>query len=246
MSIIMPCYQAENYVAQAIESVIAQTYLSWELIVVDDGSFDGSREIIEVFLSDKRIKYIGLDKNTGVANARNVGLEHAKGRYISFLDADDVWLKEKLEREIAFLLSNDIYVTCSSYYVINETGRIISQRQAKPRVTYNDMLKSNEIGNLTGIYDTLKFGKVYFKQMPHEDYIMWLAIIKKEKFVYTLPEYLAKYRVSRKSISANKFKTLIWQWRIYRYLGFNSICSGYYLVFYVWNGVKKNMFRILG
>jgi hypothetical protein len=164
---------------------------------------------------------------------------------LSFLDADDIWCEKKLEKEISFLQDNKIPVTCSSYYVIDTEGQVISRRHVKSIFTYRDMLKSNRIGNLTGIYDSLEFGKVYFKQMPHEDYIMWLEIVSKAEIVYCLQEFLAKYRVTVNSVSANKLKTIVWQWQIYRYLGLNRVSSAYFLGWYAWLGLRKNAFRIV-
>jgi len=174
ISIITPSYNSSKYIAKTIESVISQTYKNWEMIIVDDCSPDNANEIIDKYTKkDFRIKLIKLEQNIGPANARNKGIKQAKGKYIAFLDSDDVWLPTKLEKQVKFMQDNDLALTCSSYYTINETNKQINTRIVKESFSYSDMLKSNHIGNLTGIYDCEKLGKIYMDDVGHEDYTLW-------------------------------------------------------------------------
>lgn len=243
VSIITPSYNSSKYIYQTVESVLAQTYKNWELIIVDDHSTDDSNKIIEEYCKkDNRIRLIKLKKNVGPALARNRGIEEAKGNYIAFLDSDDLWLPEKLEKQISFMLQNNISLTYSSYYTIDKNGGCIGLRKVKSSISYNDMLKSNHIGNLTGIFNCEKIGKYYMDNVGHEDYTLWLKIMKKIKYTKGIVEPLAKYRITNSSVSANKLKALKWQWNIYRnIIGLNLLKSSYYFAWYVFYAFKKRI-----
>lgn len=241
VSIITPSYKSEKFIAQTIESVLSQTYQNWEMIIIDDVSPDNSNKIIEEYCKkDSRIKLIKLKKNVGPANARNEGIKQAIGKYISFLDSDDIWLPTKLEKQIKFMQDNDLAVTCSSYHTIDEVGKQINTRIVKESFSYGDMLKSNHIGNLTGIYDCEKLGKIYMDDIGHEDYTLWLKVVKKVNNIKTIVEPLAEYRILTNSISANKLKVLKWQWNIYRNIvGLDIFRSSYYFAWYIYYALKK-------
>lgn len=241
VSIIMPMYNCEKFIIETIESVISQTYAHWELIVVDDKSTDNSLTIVENFVhKDSRIKLIGLEKNTGPTNARNRAIKEAEGRYIAFLDSDDIWLSNKLQYQLAFLNDNNLVLTYSAYETIDAKSKYINTRHCLPLITYKDMLKTNHIGNLTGIYDVAYFGKVYLENTGHEDYILWLKLLKKIPYTKGITEVLAQYRIVGDSISGNKFKVLKWQWYIYRKVEKLTIFqSSYYFIFYIFNALKK-------
>lgn len=243
VSVITPSYNAESFLSQAIESVIAQTYPYWEMIVIDDGSTDNTTVIAETYASkNKKIKLIKFEKNKGVAVARNTGIENASGRYIAFLDSDDLWLPIKLERQIIFMEENDLYLTYSSYYVTDEIGKLKGIRRVKENITYNDLLKTNWIGNLTGIYDASKLGKIFMENVKHEDYTLWLKILRKVKFTKGILEPLAKYRILSNSYSSNKLRTALWTWNIYRKIErLNYMKSLYYFMHYVYYGIKKRV-----
>ncbi|AJI47001.1 glycosyltransferase family 2 protein [Francisella philomiragia] len=243
VSIITPSYNSEKYISNTIESVITQTYQNWEMIIVDDCSTDSSCDIAEKYTQkDSRIKLIKLNKNSGPAKARNRAIKEAKGRYISFLDSDDIWYHRKLEKQVYFMKENDLAVTCSSYYIVDAKGKKNKTRLVREKILYSDMLKSNHIGNLTGIYDCIKLGKIYADDVGHEDYTLWLKVVQKSKTVNTISEPLAEYRVLNNSISSNKFKTLSWQWNIYRnILDLNVFRSSYYFVCYVYYALKKRV-----
>ena len=241
VSIIMPLYNCEEYIAESIESVISQTYNHWELIVVDDKSTDNSSIIVESYvLKDSRVKLVNLDTNEGPTKARNRAIKEANGRYIAFLDSDDMWLPDKLQYQIAFLNENNLLLTYSAYETMDENSKYINTRHVLPFITYTDMLKSNQIGNLTGIYDVDFFGKVYLEDTGHEDYVLWLNLLRQVPYTKGLTQTLARYRIVSNSISSNKFKVLKWQWDIYRKVEKLTILqSSYYFIFYVYNALKK-------
>jgi len=241
VSIITPSYNSEKYISETIASVLAQTYKNWEMIIVDDVSTDDSLQIIEQYVQkDSRIKLIRSKGNVGPSGARNRAIKEANGNYIAFLDSDDVWFPEKLEKQINFLTENSLVVTYSAYETMDKNSKYINTRNIQTTITYNDMLKSNQIGNLTGIYDIDYFGKVYMKEYGHEDYILWLEILKQIKSTRGITEPLAKYRILSTSISSNKLKVLKWQWKIYRDIEHLSVMKSlYYFMHYIYFGLKK-------
>ena len=243
VSIIMPAYNSENYIAESIKSVLAQTYIFWELIIINDFSNDNTLLIIEKYKSnDKRIRLINNERNLGVAMSRNKGIQVANGRYIAFLDSDDIWLREKLKKQVAFMKSRNIGISFSQYRHftsnINETGKIID---VKEKLSYGELLKGNIIGCLTVMIDRNVVNKINMPKQRHEDYITWLNILKTGLHAYGIKEDLARYRKNIKSLTGNKFKSLAWTWNVYR----NSqkislIKSMYYISFYVVKGLKKH------
>lgn len=241
VSIITPSYKSSKFIAKTIESVISQNYRKWEMIIIDDFSPDNANHIIDEYCKkDNRIKLIKLKKNVGPANARNEGIKQATGKYLSFLDSDDIWLPEKLAKQIKFMQDNNLAVTCSSYYTIDEDGNKINTRIVKKSFSYSDLLKSNNIGNLTGIYDCEKLGKIYMDDVGHEDYTLWLKVMKRVGKTRSIIEPLAEYRILSNSISANKLKVLKWQWNIYRnIIGLDVFSSIYYFTYYVYYALKK-------
>ncbi len=242
VSVITPCYNSSRFISQAIESVLAQTYKNFEMIIVDDCSTDDSVGVVEEYLGkDCRIKLIKLEKNGGPAIARNIAIEAAKGGYIAFLDSDDIWLPEKLEKQIKFMKECDVILSYSSYYLINENGDDIGLFLTKERATYRELLKSNYIGNLTAIYDAGRIGKQYMEVVQRrQDYTLWLKILKAELLAEGILEPLAKYRRHRNSISSNKLKAAHSQWNVYRNIEKMSLhkCI-YYFINYIYYGSIK-------
>ena len=220
VSIIMPAYNAERYISQAIDSVIAQTYSDWELIVVDDSSNDSTASIVNRYQKiDDRIKYFKTDNPSGSPTLpRNIAIEKASGRYIAFLDSDDLWLPQKLNQQLSlFERGNNIAIVYSYYEKIdqneNRNNRII---KSPHMVSYLNLLKGNCIGCLTAMYDTQKVGKVYFERIGHEDYLLWLTILKKGFLAKSTTTVTALYREGNDSVSSNKLKILHWVWNILR------------------------------
>lgn len=206
------------FLRQSIESVLKQTFQEWELLIVDDCSTDDSAVVIEDFVrKDTRIRHFRTETSSGSpALPRNIGIEHAQGRYIAFLDSDDIWLPTKLENQLRLFAGVDVAIVYSDYEKISEEGvranRIV---RAPAAVDYKRLLHGNVIGGLTGIYDTDKVGKVYQSTHSHEDYIMWLSILKRGYKAVNTQTVEALHRVRRHSVSSNKLKALRWQWDIY-------------------------------
>ncbi|HEJ9421315.1 TPA: glycosyltransferase family 2 protein [Proteus mirabilis] len=233
----MPAYNAEKTIYYSIESILSQTYSNFKIYIINDNSSDNTENIILSFL-DERIIYIKNKKNIGASLSRNIGIKLSKGKFIAFLDSDDLWLPNKLEEQYKKLV-NGWDVVCSNYTTFNEKNEI-KYRTSPKIINYSDMLLSNFIGNLTGTYNKDIIGKVYQKNKGHEDYIMWLDILKKSKKAYCIQKPLAKYRISEKSLSGNKLKAIQWQWSIYRSeLNLSFIKSSYYFINYIYNALKK-------
>lgn len=219
ISIITPTYNCGEFISETIESVIKQTYKNWEMIIVDDCSKDSTKEIVEDYIKqDNRIKYFLLKKNSGAAVARTKAMELANGKYMAFLDSDDLWTEDKLEKQLFFMKKNNYYFTCTSYEQINEDGdSLIKTIKTKKKTNYNGVLLSCPIGNSTVMYDVKKLGKFVVPNIrKRNDDALWLQILKKEKFIYGMPDVLMKYRVRSNSISSNKIDLIKYHWYLYR------------------------------
>ena len=234
VSIITPCYNSEKFILETIQSVQNQTYENWEMIIVDDASIDKTVFIAEQFaLNDNRIKIFKLEKNVGTGIARNKALDIASGKYISFLDADDMWKSEKLKKQILFMQKNNLPFTFSFYDCIDEQSKTMNKRVEAPLIlTYKRLFFCNYIGNLTGIYDVDYFGKITISSIrKRQDWMLWLTILKKMKSAKVVPESLALYRVRQNSISASKIELLKHNFAVYRkFHGYNLVVSLFYMV----------------
>ncbi|SEN68517.1 Glycosyltransferase involved in cell wall bisynthesis [Flavobacterium sp. CF108] len=229
VSILTPTYNTEKFIRATIESVQNQTYQNWEMILVDDASTDETVKIISDFVEkDNRIKLFKLTKNSGNGFARNVALEKASGKYIAFLDADDLWFPNKLEKQLQFLKANNLPFTFSFYDCIDEEGNNLNRRVEAPlNLTYNQLFFCNYVGNLTAIYDADFFGKIVIEAtQKRQDWRLWLTILKQIKETKPVPESLAFYRIRKDSISSSKFKLIKHNFGIYRdFHGFNFVSS---------------------
>lgn len=229
VSIITPSFNSEKFITETIQSVQNQTYKNWEMIIVDDYSSDATVIIVtKIALQDNRIKLFQSEKNSGTGIARNTALTKCKGRYISFLDADDLWKPKKLEIQINFLKNNNLPFTFSFYDCINEQGKELNKRVEAPRnLSYRQLFFCNYVGNLTGIYDVNYFGKITISSIrKRQDWMLWLTILKKIKSVQPIPESLAFYRIRENSISASKLNLLKHNFAVYRrFHGYNLVLS---------------------
>jgi glycosyltransferase involved in cell wall biosynthesis len=232
-SVVMPAYNAEATIEQAIRSVVAQTYPGWELLIVDDASSDRSLELAQsLAATDSRIRVLSSPINTGVARARNIGLQAAIGRYIAFLDADDHWLPRKLELQMAEF-THGAKVVFGSYHRFTIHGAC-GTVWAKARVTSQDMLRHNFIGNLTAAYDRDALGLALQEPIPHEDYVMWYRLVALSGQAHGINEPLACYRVATASLSGNKLRAARWHWDILRRsFAVPLHVASYYFVLYV-------------
>lgn len=240
-SVIMPAFNCEATLGDAIVSVLSQTFSDFELIVVDDCSLDSSRSIAESYArKDSRIKIVCLEKNKGVAEARNAGIYLARGRYIAFLDSDDLWLPEKLEAQHVEFCQG-AQVVYGSYVRFYPDG-VEKQVRAPSKTTYRSLLYGNCIGNLTAAYDSFTLGKYYQESIGHEDYLMWLHILSSGVVAKGVEWPLARYRVGEYSLSGNKVRAAAWTWRIYREkLGLSFVTSAYYFGSYVASALFKRV-----
>jgi len=244
VSIITPMYNSGKFIKDTIDSVLNQTYEEWEMIIVDDCSTDISPEIVKSYIdSESRIKYIKTDENRGVSNARNIALKNANGQYIAFLDSDDIWDKEKLEKQINFMKEKDCAISFTSYELIDEDNRKLNKIvRVVPSIDYKTLLKGNVLGCLTVIIDKSKLDfEIKMSGVRHEDYVLWLSILKKGYLAYGMDEVLAQYRKSLTSLSGNKVKSAIWTWNIYRNVEKMPLHKSiYYFINYGINGIKKS------
>lgn len=246
VSIIMPCYNAERFIAQSIESVISQTYQNWELLITDDCSTDKSTGIVESFCKkDNRIILIKSEKHQGIAPTRNMSIEQAKGRFVAFLDNDDLWTYDKLEKQVDFMLKHKIGFSYTNYELIDNEGgckgKIIKTAGI---IDYKKYLKNTIIGCGTVMLDREIIGD--FK-MPEndtsDDMALWLNLMRKGFKAYPIDEVLQKYRVTENSASSKKFKAAHDVWRVYREIEklpfFKSV---FCFSCYAFNAVKKRIF----
>lgn len=210
VSIVMPSYNTGNFISETINSVLKQTYTNWELIVVDDCSKDNTDEVVKEFLNDERIKYIKNEKNSGAAVSRNRAIKEAKGRWIAFLDSDDLWTEDKLEKQIKFMEDNNYHFSYTNYEEIKEDSTPLNIKVTGPKkITKAGMFNYCWPGCLTIMYDAKHVGLIQIADLKkNNDYAMWLKVIKKAN-CYLLDENLAKYRIRSGSISRHSKGKLI-------------------------------------
>jgi len=246
VSIIMPSYNAEDYIAESIESVIHQTYQNWELIITDDRSSDRTPEIVQTYCQkDSRINFIIAEQHTGIAGTRNQCLARVKGRFVAFLDNDDLWVPEKLDKQVRFMLEKDCAFSYSEYELMKEDGTPKGKTiKTAGIINYNKYLRNTIIGSGTIMLDTKKTGSL---KMPYnatsDDMALWCKILKDGHQAYPIKEVLMKYRVRSNSASANKWKAAKDVWIVYRQ---QERLSFFYALFcfvgYAFNAVVKRIF----
>ncbi len=219
VSIITPVYNCEAFLPEAARSVLEQTWSNWECLIVDDCSGDGSFDLAKSLEEkDARIRAARLETNMGPGAARNRAIGMAKGRFIAFLDCDDLWKPEKLEKQVDFMIERGITFSYSYYDVIDENGTPLGRTVRPPlELTYRDMLRKNHIGCLTAMYDASALGKIFMPLLrKRQDYGLWLDILKRVEFAHCLPEALAVYRLRGSSISSNKMDLVKYNWKLFR------------------------------
>ena len=225
----MPAYNAEGFIAESIQSVLDQTYAKWELLVVDDSSKDSTKNIVKRFSeTDERIQLLENATNLGTHHTRNKGIKAAKGDFIAFLDADDLWKPGKLQKQVDILQDESIAACFSSYELISENGNPLNKKiEALPELTYEKLLKANYVGNLTGIYNVTKIGKIYCPEISkRQDWALWIKVIEKGGPMKGNLDSLAVYRVRKDSISRNKFEMLQYNFKVYHeILGYSYLSS---------------------
>jgi len=217
VSIITPSYNTANFIGKTIESVLEQTYQNWEMIIVDDCSQDNTDEVVQQYLVDERIRYIKNEVNSGAALSRNRALKEARGRWIAFLDSDDLWSPNKLEKQVAFMAKNGYHFSYTNYEEIDSDGQPTGVNVTGPKsISKTGMFNYCWPGCLTVMYDADYIGLVQIKDIKkNNDYAMWLKISQKAE-CWLLDETLAKYRKRMGSISRHSIRTMIgWHYKLY-------------------------------
>ena len=250
VSIIMPNYNGGRFLPETLESVLSQTYKNWELLIVDDCSTDGSRELIGSYAEkDDRIRPVFLEENSGAAQARNVALLAAKGKWIAFLDSDDLWLPEKLEKQIAFMTENGYKFSCTKYAQIDENSQPRHKVVISPKVIgRRKMFRYNYLGCLTVMYDAGAIGLLQINPEignGRNDYALWLKAVKSEKCYY-YDELLAFYRVQTNSLSHdNKLRLVRTHYDLMRLSeGKSRFVSFFYMIKHLFYGTLKKLFYV--
>ena len=244
VSVITPVWNAAATLAEAVASVQAQTEPAWEMILIDDGSTDGSRGLAEgLAAEDPRLRVIGFAANRGAAAARNAGIRAARGRFVAFLDADDRWYPEKLALQLGFMAREGVPFVFASYRRIDPAGRPLGLVRAPARVSYRDALGGNAIGCLTAVYDADFFGPVAMPDLRRrQDYGLWLELLKRTPYACGLPEVLADYRVQPGSLSSNKLVAARATWTVLREVaGLSRLRASWYFLRYAGGALRKRL-----
>lgn len=248
VSVIMPAYNSEEFIEQAIRSALNQTYSNLEVIVIDDNSSDTTKDIVErLAVEDDRVKLIQNDHNLGAARSRNKGIDLCSGEYVALLDSDDIWYPRKLEVQMELAIKEKADIVYCSYAMIDEQGhKKCSDFIVSEQITLDSTLAKNEIGCLTVILGPNVIRKYRFShEYYHEDFALWVQLLKDGMKAVGTKQVLAAYRLRENSRAANKFNAAKRRWRIYRnLLGLSAIKSGYYLLRYAVSGVLKYSGRI--
>ncbi len=219
VSVIMPTYNCAKFIGETLDSIKAQTYENWEVIIVDDCSKDNTKEIVDAYIAqDSRIKYHCLETNSGAAVARTTAMKLAEGEYMAFCDSDDLWMPDKLEKQLAFMNENGYAFSCTAYEQIDEEGesknRII---KTVKKTNYNRLLLDCPVGNSSVMYSVKKMGKFEVPNIrKRNDDALWLQMLKKEKYIWGMPDVLMRYRIRSNSISSNKLSVIKYHWILYR------------------------------
>lgn len=238
VSIIMPTYNCGKFIAETIKTVLEQTYTNWELVIVDDCSKDDTEQVVKSF-SDSRIRYYKLEQNSGAAVARTTAMQKAEGEYMAFLDSDDLWKKDKLEKQLKFMKDNKYNFTCTAYEQVDEQGNKLGKIiKTKKKAGYNRILLDCPVGNSTVMYNVSALGKFEVPNIrKRNDDALWLQMLKKEKYIYGMDEILMEYRIRTNSISSNKLDLVKYHWKLYREIEHLSVPRS---VFHIcWWGMIK-------
>lgn len=242
VSIITAAYNAEKTVGMAIESVLAQTYTDWELLVINDCSEDNTAQIVRGYMEkDDRIKLLENDTNSGVSLSRKRGMEAAQGGWIAVLDSDDLWTPDKLEKQMKLADSTGAKLIFTGSAFIDDDGNKFDWKMHVPAVlTHRQLLKQNLVSNSSVLVKTELYRQHYaVGDKMHEDFAVWLGITKEGYDAYGIDEPLLIYRLGKSSKSSNKIKAAKMNWNTYRYVGLNFVSASYYMCWYVVKSLLK-------
>ena len=246
VSIVVPVYNAARFMDDTIQTVLNQTYQNWELLLVDDCSSDESVQIIKKYQKkDERIKLFKLSKNSGAAIARNTGIDKAKGRYLAFLDADDLWVQNKLDLQVAFMQEKNAAFSFTGYEFADENGKPNGKKVHVPQtITYKQALRNTIIWTTTVMFDMNKLSKdnIYMPNVKSEDTACWWKVLKKIDYANGMVKVLSYYRRSTITLSSNKLEAIKRIWSLYRNVENLTISkSAYSFSGYAFNTVKKRV-----
>jgi len=242
VSIIMPAYNASRYLPDAIESVLAQTHENWELLIVDDCSKDSSVEVIRRYRErDSRVKLLLNKQNLGPALSRNYAIKNANGRYIAFLDSDDIWSSDKLNIQLKVMNNYRHSFTYTSYHRISEDGKAAGKKIDVPnKLNYRQLLKNTAIVTSSVVLDISRIGTIQMKRTYYDDFACWLEVLKKGVTAYGIDKDLVCYRVTSASVSRNKLRSAMHVWNTYRTVEeLNILTSISCFLGYAYNATKK-------
>lgn len=240
VSVITPTYNCARFIGETIKSVQMQSYPNWEMLIVDDCSTDNTQDIVaSLAKKDARIKYYKLAVNAGPAVARNTAMKLAQGKYMAFLDSDDLWLPDKVEKQIKWMETNNHSFTCTAYEQISEQGEKLNRLiRTIPKTDYNRLLLDCPVGNSTVMYDVEKIGKFIVPNIrKRNDDALWLQMLKKESYIYGMPDVLMQYRIRKGSVSSNKVELVKYHWQLYREIEHLSVLRSIFHICY-WGYIK--------
>ncbi len=245
VSVIMPCYNAERFISESIESVIAQSYQNWELVVTDDCSSDRTPEFVMAYCKkDSRINFAIAEQHSGIAGTRNLCLKRAKGRFVAFLDNDDLWVCDKLEKQTRFMLEHDYAFSYAAYEPMNEDGSPKGKTiKTAGVINYHKYLKNTIIGSGTVMLDREKTGVFWMPDnATSDDMALWCKILKDGHCAYPINDTLLKYRIRSHSASSNKLKAAKDVWLVYRKQEKLPLSKALaYFVSYAFHAIKKRL-----
>ncbi len=246
VSIVVPVYNAERFLKETVQTVQNQTYQKWELLLVDDCSADESRTIaLQLMQQDERVRLICQETNQGAAKARNRGVQEAKGRYLCFLDADDLWEPNKLQEELTFMQEKQAGFAFTGYEFADEAGVGLGKIVRVPeKITYKEALKNTTIFTSTVMLDRelIEDQYIYMPLVPSEDTATWWQLLKRYDVAYGLDKNLVKYRRSENTLSSNKWVAIQRIWNLYRRQeGFSVIKSVYCMFFWAVRAVIRRV-----
>lgn len=248
VSIVVPVYNVRPYIEATIKSVLNQTYTNWELILVENASKDGTVEVVQAYLEnnpDERIKFYNIPDNIGAAAARNFGVEQSSGRFVTYLDSDDLWKPEKLAHQVAYMLEKDAAFSFTGYEFASAngegTGKIVTVPET---ISYKEALKNTTIFTSTVMFDTEKLSRqdIMMPLVKSEDTALWWRVLRSGVTGYGLNENLVLYRRIANSLSSNKLEAMRRIWNLYRKEEKLNLCfSAYNFLFWAWNAVKRRV-----
>ncbi|KFM99844.1 glycosyltransferase family 2 protein [Bacillus clarus] len=242
VSIITPSYNSLRFIGETIASVQSQSYENWEMLIVDDASTDHSAaKIKEMIKEDSRIRLLLLKENIGAAKARNIAIKEAKGRYIAFLDSDDMWLPNKLETQLLFMEETDVAFSYTSYSLIDENGKNLNRDVNVPKsVDYHYLAGNTIIGCLTVMIDREKIPNIEMPSVQPEDTALWLQLLNKGYEANGIQQVLAKYRIVTNSVSRNKIRAAFRYWKLLRaQKPLNLVQTFFYFSKYAYHAYRK-------